>query len=353
MKTNVSQLQASSLQGPTETDVFTTNTGKFFIILNAIGSEDSGSRALAIVKAINFIGSLKKLLLLNLPNINIILWMYQDGFFYVPEFSKQQLQNMSAISTRFYSNHSLEDHNIGRNKKEVEFITAILESLLSETFSTDSKAVLLSISHEVKMTPSVNFLRIFKYIGKENLPNASSSLKQCHLKLLGKTKRMTSVSDWRDLMVVALFIGDPAVKEWLLRVKHVYYRHATDRLAATLFDPRPALLEATLQLRKTVRVGYFRSGEICARKSSTEASKCKEKSFLEVECVSHDKIANQVCTTLSEPHTWIHTIDKEFKQFPFPTKDMSRFHEPFDDGPIRFLLGAKNGKPAPFCWQNK
>ena len=327
--------------------------GRYYLILNAIGTIDS-SRALAILRAVDFIERLENQSHLMIFRFKVILWMYPDGYSYLPAFAKRQLKAMDNLSTRYYSNDSLEDYNVGRNKKEIECVTAILESLLSEKFPQDSKAILVSISHDVKLNPLNNFQNLFKHIGRGGLSSSGhpTSGKYFHVKLMGKTRRMTSVSDWHDLMVAVLLIGDPAVKEWLLRVRNIYYRHAAGRLAATLFDPRPALLEATLQLRKTVRVGYFRSGEICMRILGSDSSRCKEKSLLEVECVSHDDSVNGVCAELLESQAWKMSMDPDLQEFPFPT-DLTQIHQSSYDAPVRFLIGAKDLRPAPFCWQYK
>ena len=352
-------LQANPAFNPQqrEESLISQRKGRYYIILNAVGTIESNSRSAAIIKALDFLESMRGQLLFPSLHINVILWMYRDGFFKLEENSKNHLQNMSAVSIRFYSNNSLEDYNIGRNKKEHEYITAILESLSSESFTVDSKAVLITFSQDVKMAPLKEFVNIFKQIGRD--PSAavigsSQSSELCQVKLLGKTKRMTSVSDWHDLMVAAFFIGDPAVKEWLLLVKHLFYRHAAGRLAATLFDPRPALLEASLQLRKTVRVGYFRSGEICAHKPGSDTSRCKEKALIEVECTGTDKVENHVCSSVTEPHSWKHTVSSELSslenRYLMWGRDLIQSAE---YGSLRLLMGAKNGKPAPFCWQNK
>ena len=316
------------------------------IIINAVGDDifsctQAISNALAVLSHRVFNGT------------SSILWTYEDAFRNLSEALKFQIKSMRNVRTRFYSNNSLQDYNIGRERKEKEFISPILESLLSDRFHKDAVAILIVVSQDVRFIPLKDISSMYHHVGKGIKSHSSSdSLEYSMIKLLSKTRRMTSVSDWHDLMVAVLLIGDPAVKEWLLRVRNIYYRHAAGRLAATLFDPRPALLEATLQLRKTVRVGYFRSGEICMRILGSDSSRCKEKSLLEVECVSHDDSVNGVCAELLESQAWKMSMDPDLQEFPFPT-DLTQIHQSSYDAPVRFLIGAKDLRPAPFCWQYK
>jgi len=310
------------------------------------------------MRAAEFLESMNDKFLSKSFHVNVILWMYHDGYLMLPENTRKQIQNISTLSMRFYSNQSLDDYNIGRHKKDNEYVTAILESLLSESFPKDSKAILISTSHEMKLTPLKDFPNYFKQIRREESvsQSSSSSMEQYQVRLMGKTKRMTSVSDWHDLMIAALLIGDPAVQTWLKKVREMYYRHASGRLAATLFDPRPALLEASLQLRSSVRVGYFRSGEICVRKSAADASRCKDLALIELHCLDTDVATATTCLTVTIPIAWRQTVSRSWDSLSFKTGveesmwDKS-LHEAAEHGALRFLLGAGDNKPAPFCWE--
>ena len=320
------------------------------IIINAVGDDifsctQAISNALTVLSHRVFNGT------------SSILWTYEDAFRNLSEALKFQIKSMRNVRTRFYSNNSLQDYNIGRERKEKEFISPILESLLSDRFHKDAVAILIVVSQDVRFIPLKDISSMYHHVGKGIKSHSSSdSLEYSMIKLLSKTRRMTSVSDWHDLMVAVLLIGDPAVKEWLLRVRNIYYRHAAGRLAATLFDPRPALLEATLQLRETVRVGYFRSGEICVRKSGSASSRCKDWALMELHCLNVEAVSSSSCLTTTAPLGWRQTVSRTWDSlaFKFVVEEHmwnQSLHGAAEEGALRMLLGAAARKPAPFCWE--
>ena len=73
--------------------------------------------------------------------------------------------------------------------------------------------------------------------------------------LMGKTKRFTTVSDWHDLMILAMNINKYTLN-WLKTVIDTFYHHAANREAFTLLDPRPAIWEANIQHRNNIKIMY-------------------------------------------------------------------------------------------------
>lgn len=79
------------------------------------------------------------------------------------------------------------------------------------------------------------------------------------LLLLSKTKGFTSVSDWHDLQIMAFKMNRRSLsglQRWL-SVFHSTYMDYADRAAYNMLEPRPALVEATVQCKRTIRIRYW------------------------------------------------------------------------------------------------
>jgi hypothetical protein len=90
--------------------------------------------------------------------------------------------------------------------------------------------------------------------------------------LLGKTRRLSSVSDWHDLSLVAFRRLSPKLQLWMKTFHEVYDYYSTNRKAFTMIEPRPAMIEATAVHHLNTIVKYFRHEDICSTISSFEST---------------------------------------------------------------------------------
>ena len=333
-------------------------------------------------------------------NTACVLFAYPAGMSMLQEFSSTRVSSANCTIVT-YASTPLPDKAEFQRIQKIEHISAILESLnrsismsAVDQYSTNSTTSLsparriasLSFSSTTTFVPTKDFRRVFGLVGSGG-GNVSSTSKggrgaggqhqhqQHDVVLLGKVRRLTSVSDWHDLSVLVLSVT-PLTVRWLQLVHSVFRRHAADRCnlccalvrqsvmtfmgcttycttlllflvstfvlsvraisnfplranslpsreAFTLLDPRPAILEASLQLRATLRVGYFRRGEVCvprARRQGAEGGagpeggRCKQthgvKTLMELHCGSKDPTEQIACTVVDEPHAWKAGIDR-------------------------------------------
>eukprot|EP01041_Mallomonas_annulata_P012504 gene12504-26329_t len=354
------------------------------IVLNIIGSQLEDF-TLSIANGLHFISETSKLDPQIFDGTLCHIYTRRGNFNNLNENTKLQLSKHPHCELFFYSNMSLPDNNMAYYRKKEEQVTPILESL-SMTLSLSpprvpesiTKAVFITVSNSTKITPTKEFLNIFTRIDSTATISSSSSSFSSgsnahiyHIMLLGKTRRMTSVSDWRDLGVIAMCLND-VTRQWLSVLRTTYFHHASNRPAFTLLDPRPAILEANTQLRGVVRVGHFRRGEVCAVKAKKREGEgggtthCKAgRVLLEVGCSGGDVGHNHNCVSVDENQNWKHTFDRGIDSLEFKLrKDKSLWTSPelldaAEHGVLRFVMGREMGQgqgqgsggPAPFCWE--
>jgi hypothetical protein len=125
-------------------------------------------------------------------------------------------------------------------------------------------------------------------------------------------------------MVVGLsFRKDTGVRNWLSTVREVYMHHASNRVAFTLMEPRPALIEGRLVNRKNVTVEYLKHDSICLDSNGTggllDPKHChevpKEQMFLNLTCLGDVPIDVSICGMIEEPEAWKHRMNRDVSYF--------------------------------------
>jgi hypothetical protein len=245
------------------------------------------------------------------------------------------------------------DRSVGYKSARHEHVSELLSSMkqIGEAFDTvDDRVVSLAFSSSSYPEFSVSFLSLFALTGSQQ-----------DLVLLDKTRELTSVSDWHDLMVVCF--SPFSSRAWFETAISVYRTHA-DRPVYTLLEPRAALIESTIRSRPKLTVGYFRPHDICV--VSTEASAphhehgsiCSDhtKSLLRINCGTDvNRHSVPACSVLHRPETW----KKEMKHLTHDITlkvlhDMNQITREFPKmeklAPYRFREAPTSDTLLDFCW---
>lgn len=256
--------------------IFSASTGftnapadiKRVVLLNALDN-------FGLLEAVKFAKSVKA------DCLKTILFARNEDFVKTSEAIKRDIASY-ASELKLYNSKPLIDRAVGRKENPVEKVTLILESFfivsnLQSKLNTSAATLnlppthVVSIAFQGKTVPvaTSNFLNIFKRIqnGTSGMDTSHHSNLH-HLILLGKTRQMTSPSNWHDLLLVAWDASSLPARSWLTTFRDVFFHHATNRQAFTLLDPRPAMLEATLQ-HPEVNIGYFSKWDTCSLIANT------------------------------------------------------------------------------------
>ena len=192
-------------------------------------------------------------------------------------------------------------HRIGLLDPVVDYASCLLESLSVIASQRPNSAVIsLTISRDWQILPSHNFSAIFRRFssgGNENLL------------LLEKNRRLTSVSNWRDLLLVGMF-SSPAVRSWLTTVDSLYFNH-TNRTAFTLLDTRPALIEACQRHRASLRVGYLNHIHVCVEQSTLKHKHCSPINYMRIICRVEGGNKDNLCVTVNDPVLWHQRLNRK------------------------------------------
>ena len=302
--------------------------------------------------------------------------------------AQQGATNSSRFSMHHYTREeSLPDRSIGKESRIEERVTFLLDGL-NQSLALDTSVgvppapprqiVSVAFKKGTVAHPLPNFTALFSF-GTPAIPKRAASgtsvggrSSAADVLLLGKNRRLSSVSDWHDLSVVRLSATD-ATRRWLSTVIDVYYHHA-DREAFSLLEPRPALLEATARARaggSALVVGYFAKGQLC-RVHTVSTGKAAEQglamdhclslqSFLALECseATQDKAEGySPCHQLDEPLHWKTKIDRgvvssfaERSPFLKPDQWASKLHEAIWTGSLRYRDPLDAATPRAWCWE--
>lgn len=350
----------------------------------------------------------KKKALQNVFNFTSLLMKRYPDFYYscsirIYSFTKEDdvdvLHNMYRMSKIFsYSGF--------------EYISSIFESITSTIKSaaldesTDTskvtKIISLSISSSTVISPSFQFINVF---------NKFETNQPCLL-LLHKNRRLTSISSWFDFLIFGVsfshFSSDISwqtnnihiirnitsssniIQDWIKKFLNIYAEYSTNRNEFNLIDPRPALLETNFQFQNKLKIKFFSPGEICAYDSfsstsstyeqlvTTVRNKCRKKTnYIRVACNctvhSSSNLAStniekaleiSACLSVDDSNDWMSKIDRKIdslggKDFANSKTKLqvhewsSKLHLKAELGTLRYAMGVKMGKPAPFCWENE
>jgi len=183
------------------------------------------------------------------------------------------------------------DTRIGVRKPSMEHVTEVLYAL-EHTFSVPEMATLngrvlyLAYSDTTAVFPTPGFLprwrsSNFREADAQTRANWSPETAramgvkaQYDILLLGKNKGFTSVSDWHDLQTIVFKVNKQSLsglRQWL-EVFGEAYRDYAHRAAYNMLEPRPALVEASLQTRTSLRVRYWSEQQIVAVKTLTSTT---------------------------------------------------------------------------------
>lgn len=276
------------------------------------------------------------------------------------------------LEVKFYKSKPLADRNIGRPVKITEFVSYILESLFV-TAQTGSDIVALSFTDR-----SIPMLT-------NNSHHAISFMESFGIQvlLLGKNRRMSSVSDWHDLQIMALRTSNSSVIEWLDIVNSTYMHHA-DRPAYTMLEPRPALMEAKTQLLGHVLVDYFPDMQVCAVEwisgehthqhahdfepfpdprymhshhlEHFHDRRCEgDTNMFEIMCGTGHEFEDHVCAITGDPIGWKAGVGGPtkhlFQKLGLQVHELStKLPNGMDKGSLRYRLAKDKKNPAGFCW---
>lgn len=173
------------------------------------------------------------------------------------------------------------DLRFNRTHKDIEQVTTILHSwnhVISIKGLGDQN--ILSISFRKGSIP-VASLAFHRFIDDITLSSTD-------LYLLGKNKRLTSISDWHDLMIVAFKRTSPRFLSWYQSFEEVYRYYASKRLAFSMLEPRPAIAEASAIHNLKINIKYFDNADVCTIPKSFESS------FTENTRLSMQSYVNQI-----------------------------------------------------------
>jgi hypothetical protein len=281
-----------------------SNTARNILILNALDGSQSFSAATKFAAELS-----------DKNAVSIHIFAHKDRV------DGETITSTNTTYSRYYyQSQPLPDRSVGRLNLPVERVTAILESLStavegrltgypltranSNSSTVDANLVALSFSENNVFVADKHFMALY------------GSLKRNSAQVLlpGKTRRLTSPSDWHDLMVVGLALRRRGVRKWFDTFKRTFLHHATNREAFTLLDPRPALLEASVQFRN-VTVGYLTNHDICVvtpnvTRTFGSMRKCSNDTALHLICKGNGADAG-ICSTIEEPRDWILNMNKQ------------------------------------------
>ena len=312
-----------------------------------------------------------------------------------------QVQSKPYIAIEFISYTLIKDNGIGKRNQQQEYVTGQIASIqktlsmVQDLHGDDKKHNILSLSFSWNSYPitTPTLLHIFDFMKKRSIRNSE-------VILLEKCQSMSSISDWHDLMVLGLIVasGDAQqspVWEWIGHLQAVFTTHAnTHRQAFNLLDPRPAILEANVQLRNHVNVSYFYPSMFDAHTThtfpvpsippdrfntdsmhSTANRSAQWTPLMSLQCDGTPREQLSCLTLHHKPISWnprapsaletrhiswqqkFHMKQKKLTSTSLGQNSMSSVQytdivTQFDEGPHRFRYTPYNDKPADFCWSS-
>ena len=184
-----------------------------------------------------------------------VAYVRESCYKHMPQEIRDHIEKELGVVVKYYSVKPLPDAGIARKEKQIEQVTAILEALSGTMSSKDESLISLTFSKSSRPMPTANFNKLFDLIGPQT--------EKHQVLLLEKNIRITSQSDWHDLQVLAIAPSNAGVAKWLHTLNETYMHHA-DRVAHTLLEPRPAILEANLVHGNSIKIGFLGTDKVCA-----------------------------------------------------------------------------------------
>lgn len=308
------------------------------VILNALDAEGLEHSAM-FINSCNDLTSDKKLW-----GLDIHIFSHKDVF--DKSSSREQLKNHKVT---FYTRTPLKNRNIGWSNPPDEQVSNIFESFEFVLSNVEERKVLiLSFHKSTRSAPTTAFPSFFN-----RLRGGSDESPQQHDILLpSKTRKLTSVSDWHDLMVVGI-AGSSSAKSWIKSFQEVYMRFA-DRNAFTLLDPRPAMLESSLRHRNDVSIGYLSQSDVCAMPVGAKHRCGPPEPYLKVICGEHAH-SKSSCLIVDEPTGWKQQLDRGISKHihgHFASKEnlAANIMAAMWKGVVRFRNTSSSDTPRGYCW---
>ena len=195
--------------------------------------------------------------------------------------------------------------------------------------------------------------------------------------LFGKNKRLTSVSDWHDLQLIAFHITPSTIKHihsWI-NVLYKTYNEYANRQAYNMLEPRPAMIESNLQHKNILNIKYWSSMFIQVGNSNVPIG-VKDTVMFHLNCHiyqdemkkyrfgdSLESLDMDICMNIFYIPRWRSDINLKSGRIK-SVLDIRDHHSlakklpwGIDNGALRYRLAEvdpKNSsryKPAPYCWQ--
>lgn len=192
--------------------------------------------------------------------------------------ASKRLKDYDNVHLKRYDHKRRPDRRSMKYSVESEHVTDIInsiQSVISGYIMENEPMMMISIAFKSGTIPTAtaSFDRLIQQMTThyKDLEQSRSSFRNetaqdatiekifPDLLLLDKNRRLTSVSDWHDLMIVAFRVNN-ATKSWLKLFSNIYDNYSK-RIAINLIDPRPAMLEATAMTG--IRVSYIKSDIVC------------------------------------------------------------------------------------------
>jgi hypothetical protein len=278
------------------------------------------------------------------------------------------------VSVEIISYDLIPDNGIGKRHQNYEYISGQIAALERATKMFENVEPTSELKHNVLF---LSFSSDSYPLGTPHIPLLFDFMKRRSVKsdliLLGKCCSMSTISDWHDLMVMAFTVHTKTPQNshtlgpfstWLKTFRDAFHSHANmHRQAFNLLDPRPALLEATLQtgLSDTLNVTYFSTGMISTGKLMHAADTfvlalhCGGKTPREkviCEAVDHHPIEATRKVLDIKDKSWQEKF--RVKRSKNKDKEERQSYEDivtqFDHGPNRYRYANNATYPKDFCW---
>jgi hypothetical protein len=275
---------------------------------------------------------------------------------------------LANIKVEYSDRNTIPDHsNLGTPEPYQERVSQILYAVNHTCnlpqYASNSNILFVSFHAQSHPVPSSTFSHIF-----DKISSTTSGVM-----LLEKTKRLNSVSDWHDLMVLGIVPGSKGALEFV-RVLITVYMHHADRPVFPLFSPRGAIMEATRRNSKLMTVDYFSRKEVCVKEWTKNShgksplvkdfhghgehtSFCRGKETpLEISCGDGSDYLSHICSTIHIPHGWMNSINHldlnslSGKFMTNPKQLVEGMCGRQAHGTMRYRLTKHEDMLADFCW---
>jgi hypothetical protein len=263
------------------------------------------------------------------------------------------------IKMRGYDSPFGHNDQLANKTQYSELFTPILESMTTmlSSYQHDHNGTMLFLSFDehVDMAPTSIYPKWIQQL------SYGYYHKDVHIKLLGKNKRFTSVSDWHDFMIVSIRwrTSNHPAQQWLQLVRSLYLQSAI-RTVYQLLDPRFAIRESMVRVLPSaqVQIEYFKRHEFVSFTSSRDsdgesdhaaADSRTHKHALEIRCSSRPHLNTQTTApadTHGDTHADTHTDTQQHQQLCH--RRYNHHQHLILDSPVHWKMRVKRKIPADY-----